>query len=41
MPANRKWHRDLVICRTMVETLESLDLHYPKPEEDLSGVVVE
>ena len=41
VPANRKWHRDLVICRTMVETLESLDLHYPKPEEDLSGVVVE
>jgi PPK2 family polyphosphate:nucleotide phosphotransferase len=41
VPANRKWHRDLVICRTMVETLESLDLRYPEPEDDLSGVVVE
>jgi PPK2 family polyphosphate:nucleotide phosphotransferase len=41
VPADRKWHRDLVICRTIVETLESLDLRYPEPDEDLSGVVVE
>jgi len=41
VPANRKWHRNLIICRTMVETLESLGLRYPEPEEDLSGVVVE
>jgi PPK2 family polyphosphate:nucleotide phosphotransferase len=41
VPADHKWHRDLVICRTIVETLEGLDLRYPEPEEDLSGVVVE
>ena len=41
MPADKKWHRDLVICRTIVATLESLDLRYPEPEEDLSGVVVD
>jgi PPK2 family polyphosphate:nucleotide phosphotransferase len=41
VPADRKWHRDLVICRTIVETLEGLDLRYPEPEEDLSGIVVE
>jgi PPK2 family polyphosphate:nucleotide phosphotransferase len=41
VPADRKWHRDLVICRTIVETLEGLDLRYPEPEEDLSDVVVE
>ncbi len=41
VPADHKWHRDLVICRTIVDTLEGLDLRYPEPEEDLSGVVVE
>ncbi|HEU0170885.1 MAG TPA: polyphosphate kinase 2 family protein [Acidimicrobiales bacterium] len=41
VPADRKWHRDLVICRTMVETLDGLDLRYPEADEDLSGVTVE
>jgi PPK2 family polyphosphate:nucleotide phosphotransferase len=40
VPADRKWHRDLVICRTMVETLDGLDLRYPEADEDLSGVTV-
>jgi PPK2 family polyphosphate:nucleotide phosphotransferase len=40
VPADRKWHRDLVICRTMVETLEGLDLRYPDADEDLSGITV-
>ncbi|HEX6569827.1 MAG TPA: polyphosphate kinase 2 family protein [Acidimicrobiales bacterium] len=40
VPADRKWHRDLVICRTIVETLEGLDLRYPPAEEDLSGLVI-
>ena len=40
VPADRKWHRDLVICRVMVETLESLDLRYPEANEDLSGIRV-
>jgi PPK2 family polyphosphate:nucleotide phosphotransferase len=40
VPANKKWHRDLVICRALVETLESLDLRYPSPEGDLSGITV-
>jgi hypothetical protein len=41
VPADRKWHRDLVIARTIVATLEGLGLRYPEPEEDLSGIVVE
>jgi PPK2 family polyphosphate:nucleotide phosphotransferase len=41
VPADKKWHRDLVICRTIVETLEGLDLRYPAPEEDLTGIVIE
>ena len=40
MPADRKWHRDLVICRTVVETLEGLDLQYPQAKDDLSGLRV-
>jgi PPK2 family polyphosphate:nucleotide phosphotransferase len=41
VPADHKWHRDVVICRTIVDTLEGLDLRYPETDEDLSGVVVE
>jgi PPK2 family polyphosphate:nucleotide phosphotransferase len=41
VPADRKWHRDLVICRTIVEALEGLDLRWPRAEDDLSGIVVE
>jgi PPK2 family polyphosphate:nucleotide phosphotransferase len=41
VPADRKWHRDLVICRTIVQTLEDLDLRYPPSPDDLTGVVVD
>jgi PPK2 family polyphosphate:nucleotide phosphotransferase len=41
VPANRKWYRDLVITNTLIDTLEGLDLRYPEPVEDLSGIVVE
>jgi PPK2 family polyphosphate:nucleotide phosphotransferase len=40
VPANKKWHRDLVICRALVKTLESLDLSYPEPDFDPSTIVV-
>jgi PPK2 family polyphosphate:nucleotide phosphotransferase len=40
VPADRKWHRDLVICSTIVETLEGLDLRFPPSPDDLSGVVI-
>jgi PPK2 family polyphosphate:nucleotide phosphotransferase len=41
VPANRKWYRDLVITHTLIDTLEGLDLRYPEPAEDLSGIVIE
>jgi PPK2 family polyphosphate:nucleotide phosphotransferase len=41
VPADHKWHRDLVICRTLVETLESIDLRWPDPEEGISDIVVD
>jgi PPK2 family polyphosphate:nucleotide phosphotransferase len=40
VPANRKWYRNLVVARVIVETLEGLDMRYPQPEEDLSHVVI-
>jgi PPK2 family polyphosphate:nucleotide phosphotransferase len=41
IPANRKWYRNLVISRIIVDTLENLKMTYPEPEEDLDGVVIE
>lgn len=39
IPADRKWYRDLVVCRILVKALEALDMKVPQPA-DLSGVVV-
>ncbi|MGH9209364.1 MAG: polyphosphate kinase 2 family protein [Acidimicrobiales bacterium] len=41
VPANRKWYRNLVVCRTLVTTLEGLGLDYPPSPDDLSNVVVD
>jgi hypothetical protein len=30
-----------VVATILIETLESLDLRFPEPEEDPSGIVVE
>lgn len=40
IPANSKWYRDLVISSILVQTLKSLDMKYPEPEENLDGIVV-
>ncbi|MBV7335672.1 polyphosphate kinase 2 family protein [Chloroflexi bacterium TSY] len=41
IPANRKWYRNLVISRIVVETLEKLDMKYPEAEEDLDTIQIE
>jgi PPK2 family polyphosphate:nucleotide phosphotransferase len=41
IPANRKWYRDLVISSVIVETLESLNMKFPEPEDNLDDVVIE
>jgi PPK2 family polyphosphate:nucleotide phosphotransferase len=41
VPANRKWYRNLVIATILVDTLKGLQMAYPQPKEDLSGVVIE
>ncbi|MEQ8677486.1 MAG: polyphosphate kinase 2 family protein [Aggregatilineales bacterium] len=40
VPADRKWYRNLVISQKIVETMESMDLRYPPPEEGLDKVVI-
>ncbi|MBV8516095.1 MAG: polyphosphate kinase 2 family protein [Acidobacteria bacterium] len=39
VPANAKWYRNYVVARTIAETLDSLDMSYPKI--DLGDVKVE
>lgn len=41
IPADRKWFRNLAISRVIVDTLESFDMKYPTPEEDVSGLVID
>jgi PPK2 family polyphosphate:nucleotide phosphotransferase len=41
IPANRKWYRDLAISTILVDTLKGLKMKYPKPEENLDGVIIE
>jgi PPK2 family polyphosphate:nucleotide phosphotransferase len=41
IPANRKWYRNLVISTIIIETLKSLNMSYPAPEEGLEGIVIE
>jgi len=40
VPSDRKWYRNLVVGSVLVETLESLGMEYPEPE-DLAGVVID
>ncbi len=40
VPADRKWYRNLVVGTALVETLEGLEMSFPPPDDDLSGVVV-
>lgn len=41
IPANKKWYRNLVITEHIVETLEQLDMKYPKPNSDISTLYVD
>lgn len=40
IPANKKWYRNLVVSRILVETLESLKMRFPEPEPGLEDVVI-
>jgi hypothetical protein len=40
VPANKKWYRNLVIARTIADTLEAMNPQYPSAEEGLDKVVI-
>ena len=41
VPANRKWFRNLAVSQIVLDALESMDLKFPKPAEDLSKLKFE
>jgi PPK2 family polyphosphate:nucleotide phosphotransferase len=40
VPANKKWYRNLVIARTIADTLEAMNPQYPPAEEGLERITV-
>jgi len=40
VPANKKWYRNLVVARTIADTLEAMDPRYPPAEEGLEKVEI-
>lgn len=40
IPADRKWFRNLLVSKIMVETLRGLDMSWPEPEDGVPGTVV-
>jgi PPK2 family polyphosphate:nucleotide phosphotransferase len=41
IPGDKKWYRNLVISRVLVDTLESLKLDYPDPPPDLDQITID
>ncbi len=41
IPANRKWYRNLLISKIIIDKLESLEMRYPEAEAGLDEVVIE
>ena len=40
VPANKKWYRNLVVARTIADTLEAMDPRYPPAEKGLEKVTI-
>ena len=40
VPANRKWYRNVLIARTLADTLEAMDPHYPEAAKGIEGLTV-
>jgi PPK2 family polyphosphate:nucleotide phosphotransferase len=41
VPSDKKWFRNTVIAKALVDALESLDMDYPEPLPDLDKIVVD
>ena len=40
IPANKKWYRNLVVARTIADTLEAMDPRYPPAEKGLDHIEI-
>lgn len=40
IPAEKRWYRNLLVSRILVQTLEGLNMQYPKPTFDASKIVI-
>ena len=40
VPANKKWYRNLVIARTLADTLQAMNPQYPEAEPGLDKIVI-
>jgi PPK2 family polyphosphate:nucleotide phosphotransferase len=40
IPADRKWYRNLLVSRILLETLESLDMEWPPLEPEAEGIII-
>ena len=40
VPANKKWYRNLVVARTIADTLEAMDPRFPAAEKGLDQVEI-
>ena len=38
IPANHKWFRNLAVSQIMADTMEDLELAFPKPTVDLDDI---
>jgi len=41
IPSNRKWYRNLIIARIIIETLKNLDMKVPQQQENLDQIIIE
>ncbi len=40
VPANKKWYRNLVVARTIADTLEAMDPKFPPAEPGLEKISI-
>ena len=40
VPADRKWYRNIAVSEIVIQTLESLNMDFPPPEEGLDKIVI-
>jgi PPK2 family polyphosphate:nucleotide phosphotransferase len=40
VPANRKWYRNLLVAKVVLDHLEGLKIETPKPKVDVKGIVI-